>query len=258
MKRRLMLLAVAAWALVSAGSVFAYTLEQSGTGFAAISSDQFLTPPNSVHIGTVDTDDRAAIVFAGGPQLNSIGSFSYWVYPVARGTEDQLAPWAAIYLNVNPGCTYDSWITDYNNNPNDPNLFYIQAEPYYTTGDPVLDTWQEENAFGPNALMWESLEETEGPHTAPTLSQYISGAVTNYSSREYGSLYVCSIKIRMGYGSTWVDTEAYVDRINVDGALENFDPAPGPVPALSRIGLAALAVLLLLAGLLARRVGLKS
>ena len=56
------------------GGVFAayptgYTLEQTATGFAALSVLQSHSPTTSVRMGTVTTTDRAAIVFHGGVTL---------------------------------------------------------------------------------------------------------------------------------------------------------------------------------------------
>ena len=62
-----------------------YYFEQSGTGFAALSNEQSYSPNTSVKMGTVTTSDRSAIVFNGGPQLNTITQLSYWSYSVAAG-----------------------------------------------------------------------------------------------------------------------------------------------------------------------------
>lgn len=243
-----------------ATSPVSYTLEQSGTGYADLSTVQSYSPVYSVHMGTVTTSDKSAIVFPGGMQLQDITSLSYWTYIINAGsatTPGELAPWMAIYLeDGTPNCTYDSWVTDYG--AASPDVYYIQAEPYYATGFPPLDIWQQQDAFGATPLTWVGLESPDLPHEAPTLADYISGdavtftttshGVQNFASREYGSLYVCAIKIRMGYGSTWANTEAYVDQVNINGAVQSFTT---PVPAVSHLGLAALALALLLAGLVA-------
>ena len=208
-----------------------YALEQSFTGFAMLSNDQSLSPITSVKMGTADdpSQDRAAIVFNGGPVLSSINQLSYYSYSVAAGQFGQLTAWIAIYLHTQPGKTYTEWVSDYLSGS--PDVFYIQAEPYYTTGNPVTNAWQRQDAFGINALKWESLESTGSPHTAPTLSDYINGtAGVDYASREYGSLYISAIKIRMGYGGPWTNTLAYVDDVTINDYFENFEPPP-PVPA---------------------------
>jgi len=253
-------LAIMGMATICAAYPIGFTLEQSDTGYAELSNGQFISSATSVHMGTVTTSDKSAIVFEGGPQLSSINQLSYWTYVVNAGTFGQLAPWMAIYLDSDPGCTYDSWIADYIANSSDPTLFYIQAEPYYATGNPVLNTWQKQTGFGGTALTWVGLESPDYPHEAPTLADYISGAATNYpttshgnqafASREYGSLYICAIKIRMGYGTPWVNTEAYVDDVSINGVIQSFEL---PVPSVSGIGLAALALALLLAALIVIR-----
>jgi hypothetical protein len=208
-----------------------YSLEQSSTGFAALSNDQSVSPTTSVRMGTAaDFDnDKAAIVFNGGPQLSTTTQLSYWTYTVGAGDFGQLTAWTAIYLHTQPGKTLAEWFTDYLGGS--PDVFYIQAEPYYTTGNPGLNTWQMQNAFGGTPLKWDSLESVGSPHTAPTLSEYISGtASATYASREYGSLYITAIKIRMGYGGPWANTLAYVDDVTIDDYFENFEP-PAPVPA---------------------------
>ena len=226
-----------------------YTLEQSGTGFAALSTEQYLSRFTSVKMGTVVGTDKAAIVFKGGPQLNSLNSFSYWTYTVGPGLEGQLTAWAAIYLHTQANKTYDDWMADYIGGS--PNVFYIQAEPYYATGNPVLNTWQLQDAYGAGALTWVGLESPDYPHSAPPLSAYISGAAMSwpvpghgnqaFATREYGSLYISSIKIRMGYGGPWVNTLAYVDDVTLAGYLEGFDPAQ--VPGLSMPGVIVLLTL---------------
>ena len=232
-----------------------YTLEQSGTGFAALSSSQFRSAPQSMHMGTVTTTDTSAIVFGGGTTLGSITQLSYWMYPVATGTASEDAPWVAIYLDDRPNRTLSDWFTDYGNNSSD--VYYLQGEPYYAYGFPTLNTWQEVNAFGATPLTWESLEGPSHPHDAPTLADYLSGAAenfttTNYSnqqfaSRTYGGLYVVAIKIRMGSGGPWTNTGAYVNDVTISSYYEPFGSLVS-VPALSDVGLAALGALLLLAG----------
>jgi len=230
-----------------------YVLETTGTGFAAESGEQFLGFP-SIRMGTVTTADQAAIVFNGGPQLGSIDQLSYWTYTEGAGTFGQLTAWIAIYLHVQPGKTYDDWVTDYL--AASPDVFYLQAEPYYTTGNPVLNTWQLQDAFGGSALKWVGLESPDYPHEAPTLADYISGAATNFlttsygnqafASREYGTLYISAIKIRMGYGGPWANTLAFVDNINIDGYLESFHEE---VPTLSEWGMMILLMLTTLAAM---------
>jgi hypothetical protein len=215
-----------------------YTLETTGTGTAAISQDFSHSTPNSVKMATVvGPVDKAAIVFNGGPTLGSIASLSYWTYTMQAGTFNQLTAWIAIYLHTQPGKTFTDWYNDYL--ASSPNVYYLQAEPYYTYSDhgggpdilPTLNMWVKWDAFDPvMPFEWESLEEIGGPHSAPTLAQYIAGAVPNYSSREYGSLYVCAIKIRMGYGGPWVNTLAYVDDVTISDYFENFDPPVPPLP----------------------------
>jgi hypothetical protein len=217
-----------------------YSLEQTPTGFATLSNDQSHSANTSVKMGTVDTDDRAAIVFIGGPQLNTITQLSYWSRAVAAGTFGQLTAYISIYLHTDPGKTYADWVTDCSANPS--KVFYIQAEPYYTTGYPVLDTWQLQDAFGATPLKWSSYECAGGggydyPSAAPALDDYISGAAMDWSvpgndhaafaSREYGSLYIAAIKIRMGYGGPWADTLAYVDDVTINDYFENFETAEG-------------------------------
>jgi len=223
-----------------------YTLEQSGTGFAALSSSQFRSAPQSMHMGTVTTTDTSAIVFGGGTTLGSITQLSYWMYPVATGTASEDAPWVAIYLDDRPNRTLSDWFTDYGNSSSD--VYYLQGEPYYAYGFPTLNTWKKVDAFGATPLTWVSLESSGSPHTAPTLAEYIAGAEgSSYGSREYGSLYIVAIKIRMGSGTPWTNTEAYVDDVTISSYYEPFGSLVS-VPALSDVGLAALGALLLLAG----------
>ena len=59
-----------------------YTLEQTPTGFATLSNDQWHSFNTAVKMGTVDTDDRAQIAFSGGPTLSNINALSYWTYTV--------------------------------------------------------------------------------------------------------------------------------------------------------------------------------
>ena len=227
-----------------------YFLEQTGTGFAALSSEQRLSLLESVKMGTVLADDRAAIVFNGGPRLNSINQLSYWTYTTGGGTFGQLTAWVAIYLHVQPNKTYADWVTDYL--AASPDVYYLQAEPYYTTGYPVLNTWQLQNAFGASALKWESLESSGSPHTAPTLATYVAGAVPTYSSREYGTLYIAAVKIRMGYGGPWLNTQAYVDDVTLNDYFEKFGVSEN-VPALSTSGVILLVMLTVLASMFVLR-----
>lgn len=232
-----------------------YTLEQSGTGFASLSSNQFHSSPQSMHMGTVTTSDTSAIVFGGGQTLDTITQLSYWMYPVATGTASEDAPWVAIYLDDRPNRTLSDWFTDYGNSSSD--VYYLQGEPYYAYSFPTLNTWQKVDAFGATPLKWESLEYYAHPHDAPTLADYISGAAmdfttVNYShqhfaTRTYGGLYVVAIKIRMGSGSPWTNTEAYVDDVTIGNYYEPFGSLIS-IPALSEVGLAALGALLFLAG----------
>jgi len=201
-----------------------YSFEQTGTGFADLSTAQALSPNTSAKLATVTTDDRAAIVFNGGPQLSTINQLSYSTYTVRAGTYGQLTAWVSIYLHAQPGKSYDDWVTDYLGGSSD--VFYIQAEPIYTTGNPVLNTWETQDAFGGTPLKWVGLESPDAPYSAPTLSDYISGAASpTYASQAYGSLYVVAIKIRMGYGGPWVDTLAYVDNVTINDYFETFEPS---------------------------------
>jgi len=197
-----------------------YTLTQTGTGFAELSSEQWYSFNRAVKMGTVVGTDIGNINFNGDGTLNTITALSYWTYTVQAGTFGQLTAWIAIYLHTIPGKTLTDWYTDYY--ANSPNVFFIQAEPYYTTGNPVLNVWQKQDAFGSTPLKWESLESTGSPHTAPTLAQYMAGAIPTYSSREYGTLYISAIRIRMGYGGPWVNTLAYVDDVTINDYFENF------------------------------------
>ena len=184
-----------------------YSLEETPTGFATLSNDQSHSPNTSVKMGTVDTDDRAAIVFNGGPQLNSITQLSYWSYTVQAGLFNQLTAWIAMYLHTDSGKTYTDWVTDCSTNPS--KVFYIQAEPIYATGNPVLNTWEKQDAFGATPLRWSSYECTAGPgpdypYSAPPLSAYMSGDAMSwpvtghgdqaFASREYGTLYIAGKK----------------------------------------------------------------
>ena len=242
------------------GAAYGYTLEETGTGFAEVVRDgTYLSSPAAVRMGTVDTDDRSAIVFDGGYQLNSLGSLSYWTYPIQLGTFGQLAPWISIYLHPEPGKTMDDWTADYlDADPDD--AYYLQAEPYYKNStNPTPNVWEEQDAFGGTPLKWLSLTSPDYPHEAPPLASYIDGGAMAYATtshgvqafatREYGTLYVVAIKIRMGYGGPWADTLAYVDDANIDGVVAAFDETlPTDIPAASGWGLAALALTLLVAG----------
>lgn len=215
-----------------------YTLETTGTGTAVVSTDQAHSLPNSAKLATVTTSDQARIAFnptnVPVAQLKDIAALNYWVYTVQAGDFNQLTAWIAIYLHTLPGKTYSDWVTDYM--ASSPNVFYMQAEPYYTYVDhfggvditPIMNIWYKVDAFDLVApLEWESLESTGSPHGAPTLAQYVAGAIPNYSSREYGTLYICAIKIRMGYGGPWANTLAYVDDIRLNTQyLQTFDPPP--------------------------------
>lgn len=218
-----------------------YTLEHTVWGFAVLSNEQSHSANTSVKMGTAtDTsNDRAAIVFSGGPLLSTITDLSYWSFAIQAGTYGQLTAWISIYLHNQSGKTYDDWVADYI--ASSPEVFYIQAEPYYTTGNPNLNTWDFQNAFGGSPLKWSSLEGADFPHDAPPLSAYIDGTAMSwavpghgnqvFASREYGSLYICAIKIRMGYGGPWVNTLAYVDDVTINDYLEDFEP-----PAYSCVG----------------------
>lgn len=206
-----------------------YYLEDSGTGFAEPSSEQYLSYLCSVKMGTIVGNDRGAIVFSGGPTLSEIDALSYWTYTVKAGTYKQLTAWVAIYLHKDPGKTIDDWFADYYGGS--PDVYYIQAEPYYPYSDyhgvpdisATLDMWVKWDAFDPTIpLTWIGLETTGSPHGAPTLADYIAGAIPNYSSREYGSLYISAIKIRVGYGGPWVDTLCYVDDVTIADYFEDF------------------------------------
>ncbi|MFC1882808.1 hypothetical protein ACFL2S_15125 [Thermodesulfobacteriota bacterium] len=213
-------------------------------GFATLSNEQSQSANTSVKMGTVDTDDRAQIAFNGGPMLNTINQLSYWSYAVQRGTYDQLTAWISIYLHTDPGKTYADWVTDCDANPS--KVFYIQAEPYFATSYPALNTWQLQDAFGTAPLKWSSYECAGGggydfPSAAPALADYISGDAMDWSvpgndnaafaSREYGNLYIAAIKIRIGYGGPWVNTLAYVDDVTINDYFEDFEP-----PAYSCVG----------------------
>jgi hypothetical protein len=232
---------LASIATIGVSSAFppGYSLEQSFTGFAALSNDQSVSPTTSVRMGTAadPNNDRAAIVFNGGPTVSTINQLSYWTYTVGAGDFGQLTAWIAIYLHTQPGKTYADWMSDYLGGS--PDVFYIQAEPIYPYSDyylvpdisDTLNTWVKWDAFDSTVpLTWVGLESSGSPHGAPTLSDYIVGAITNYSSREYGSLYIAAIKIRMGYGGPWANTLAYVDDVTIEDYFENFEPPP-PVPA---------------------------
>ena len=123
-------------------------------------------------------------------------------------------------------------MTDYLNSS--PDVFYLQAEPYYATGNPTLNDWDFQDAFGATPLKWVGLESPDFPHDAPPLSAYINGDATDwpvaghgnqaFASREYGTLYIVAIKIRMGYGGPWVNTLAYVDDVTINDYFEDFEP----------------------------------
>jgi hypothetical protein len=212
-----------------------YTLVTSGTATAVLSTTEAHSSPNSVKMATITTSDRARIIFASGPTLSSVNALSYWAYAVQAGDFNQLTAWVGLYLHTIPGKTFNDWITDYL--AGSPNVYYIQAEPYYTEGPPPLNTWEKYDAYDTTyPLKWESLEGGYSPHYAPTLADYISGAAMNYpkpgggtssyASREYGTLYVSAIVINMGYGGPWANTLAYVDDVTIADYFENFDPIP--------------------------------
>jgi hypothetical protein len=242
MKGKLILLGVIISALLVNSTLAypsGYTLTTSGTGFAQ-KGEWFISHSgyNSVKMGTVLGTDTGNIDFNGDGTLGTITNLSYWVYSVQAGTFNQLTAWIAIYLTNDPANikTLTDWKNAYTINPADPRLFFIQAEPYYAYVDhfggiditPIMNHWYKVDAFDPVApLEWESLEETGGPHGAPTLAQYIAGPVPTYSSIAYGGLTICSIRIRMGYGGPWVNTLAYVDDVKINDYLETFDPPVG-------------------------------
>ena len=219
-----------------------YSLEETPTGFATLSNDQSHSANTSVKMGTIAaTPDRAAIVFNSGPQLNTINQLSYWSYTVAAGDFGQLTAWISIYLHTDSGKTYADWVADCSDNPS--KVFYIQAEPYYTTSYPVLNTWQLQDAFGGIPLKWSSYECATGsgpdfPYDAPALADYISGDAMTwpvpshgdqaFASREYGTLYIAAIKIRIGYGGPWADTLAYVDDVTINDYSEHFETLETP------------------------------
>ena len=227
---------------VSFAYMAGYTLEEAPTGFATLSNDQSHSPITSVKMGTVDTDDRAQVAFngSGSDPLNTITKLSYWSYAVQAGTFDQLTVWISIYLHTEPNKTYDDWLADYSANPS--KIFYIQAEPYYATSYPILNTWQLQDAFGATPLKWMAFEASpyfesyDYPSEAPTLTDYISGDARNwpvpgrgdqaFASREYGTLYIAAIKLRIGYGGPWADTLAYADDVTINDYFEDFEPAP--------------------------------
>lgn len=223
-----------------------YYLEQTGTGFAYLSTEQYYSYNTAVKMGTIVGSDRGAIVFSGGPQLSEIYALSYWTYTHQAGTFGQLTAWVAIYLHTEPGKTFAEWVTDYL--AGSPNVYYIQAEPYYAkSANPQLDNWEKWDAFDATyPLKWVGLESPDYPHEAPTLADYISGDAVNFltpyhgyqsfASREYGTLYIVAIKIRVGYGGPWVNTLVYVDDVIINDYYEDFtikvsiDIKPGSYP----------------------------
>jgi len=54
-----------------------YTLGQTGTGFAELSTEQYYSPNRAVKMGTITTTDRGEIAFNGGPKLSEISTLSY-------------------------------------------------------------------------------------------------------------------------------------------------------------------------------------
>jgi len=209
-----------------------YYLEQTGTGFAYLSTEQYYSYNTAVKMGTIVGSDRGAIVFSGGPQLSEIYALSYWTYTHQAGTFGQLTAWVAIYLHTEPGKTFAEWVTDYL--AGSPNVYYIQAEPYYAkSANPQLDNWEKWDTFDATyPLKWVGLESPDYPHEAPTLADYIDGDAVyfltpyhgyqSFASREYGSLYIVAIKIRVGWGVPWVNTLAYVDDVTINDYFENF------------------------------------
>jgi len=209
-----------------------YYLEQTGTGFAYLSTERYYSYNTAVKMGTIVGSDRGGIVFSGGPQLGEIYALSYWAYTVQAGTYGQLTAWVAIYLHTQPGKTITEWVTDYL--AGSPNVYYIQAEPYYAkSANPQLNSWEKWDAFDATyPLKWVGLESPDYPHEAPTLADYIFGAAVNFltpyhgsqsfASREYGSLYIVAIKVRVGYGGPWVDTLVYVDDVAINDYFEDF------------------------------------
>jgi hypothetical protein len=225
---------------VTAGVSFAYmagyTLEETPTGFATLSNEQSHSPNTSVKMGTVDTDDIAQIAFSGSGSdtLSTITQLSYWSYAVQRGTFDQLTVWISLYLHTEPNKTYLDWVEDIV--AGNGKTFYIQAEPYYATSYPLLNTWQLQDAFDATTpLKWVSNESPDFPSDAPPLAAYISGAAMSwpvpghgnqiFASREYGTLYIAAIKLRVGYGGPWVNTLAYADDVTINDYFEDFEPA---------------------------------
>jgi hypothetical protein len=180
----------------------------SGTGTAGWSTEQSHSGSYSAKLTTITSTDqgRATLPFSG--VLSDITSFSYWDYTVNGGTYGQLAIWPSIYLDANDDGNWD---------------YYIQAEPIYTYGNPILNTWQQYDAYN---MKWESAEGPDCPYSAPTLGQYISGAaasmtcpsgVVPFASRGYGSLKIIKIDMRAGYGGPWPNFVGYTDNVEING-----------------------------------------
>ncbi len=188
----------------------------AGTGTAGWSNEQAYSGSYSAKMTTPNPGNeqgRATLPFSGN--LNDITSFSYWDYTVNAGTYGQLAIWASIYLDDD-----DDGLWDY----------YIQAEPYYTYGPPILDTWQQYDAYN---MKWESAEGPDCPSSAPTLGQYRDGSAMlmycpngngPFASREYGTLKIIKIDMRAGYGGPWPGFVGYTDDVVINGNTVLSEP----------------------------------
>ncbi len=193
----------------------------SGTGTAGWSNEQSHSNENSIKMTTTTTSDqgRAKLPFSGN--FGDITSFNYWSYVVNGGTEGQLAIWASFYLDENNDDIWD---------------YYVQCEPYYTYGNPSLNTWQQYDVMNMKCQNYEIPTgiSLDCPHSSPTLAQYMDGSATtmqcpghpewgNFASREYGSLKVIKIDMRAGYGGPWTGFVGYIDDIKLNNELYTGD-----------------------------------
>jgi hypothetical protein len=180
-------------------------------GTAGWSTEQAHSGMYSVKMTTsTNTAWGGAALPYSGVALNTITSFNYWSYVVNAGTFGQLAIWPSFYLDANNDGTWD---------------YYLQCEPYYTYGNPTLNTWTQYDIYN---MRCESYEETcDYPSAAPTLAQYINGSAVSvpcpghpanmFATREYGSLKIIKTEMRTGPGNPWAGFVGYTDDVTING-----------------------------------------
>ncbi len=199
-----------------------YPFETSDTGSAGWSTAEAHTGDTSVELETGASTGGAGqvVIPIGNKTLSQITSLSYWTKVTAG--PDNYRPYLKIFLDEDGDTTTDE--------------YWIEAEPMLTFGWgvlPVIPTgWEMFDAYDlVNPLKWMGSESCDDPwgvsDPVPTLSQYIDGTATTlgfpvwdpvpFASREYGTLTVTRIVLKVGPGGPWPDFTGYVDDLMING-----------------------------------------